>query len=409
MQLALLPKPTAASRVQFALTLRFASADELRGLKLIPQMTSAMLLRGTPTLSRQQIEDRLNELDASLDFDLSGNQLGLSAEAPREHLAELLALGFELLKHPDFPEQELGQIRRSLISRIEDQVASPGWQVRNALLRHDQRWPVDDIRYTPTAAEWLAWAHDVSRADLQQFHRRFIGAGNILVSVVGDFDPAELTETLQQQLAGWQQAPAYERIPDPWHAVAPDTFRIETPGKVNAEYLATLPLPLQDTDPRWPALVLANYLLGGSEDSRLWQAIRVQQGLSYGVGSALRASAYEPSGSWTLYASAAASNADALLAAIRHTLEDTLETGFSPEEVARGARSLSQFLVLGRSSDAWLAVQWQRYLATGRSFAWQQDFIDRLQALTADEVNAALRDTLDPAAFSQALAGEGVE
>lgn len=404
--MALLPKATPGNQVHGFLRLHFGSVEQMKGLGLVPSMTAAMLLRGTDDMSRQQIEDRLNALDSELAFNDEGNTLTVSLRSSREHLPELLKLVFHLLRHPSFPATELAEIQRSLTTNIENEAVSPSYLVRNALQRHGQPWKPEDIRYTPTAQEMLAQTKTLTRDQLLKFHDRFYGAGGMTVSLVGDFDPKALQDTLRGALSGWHQAPAYVRIPDPWYTVAPKTFEIPAPGKANANYLATLPLKLQDTDPRWPALMLANYLLGGSEDSRLWQSIRVKQGLSYGVGSNLRASAFEPSGAWTLFATMASQNAQTLQQAMRATLDATLKSGFTQQDVDQGVTSLVNYLQLGRSSDTWLADRWLDYLETGRSFAWQQHIIDQLKALKADQVNDAMRTLLKPDDLSIAVAAD---
>ncbi len=404
--LALLPKATAGEQVHAVLRMGFGDADELRGQGLTPFATGAMLLRGARDMSRQQIEDRLNELDSELSFGTDGNVLNVSLRSSREHLSDALDLVFHLLRAPAFPENELERLKRSLRTRVEDDASSPAYLVRNTLRRHDQPWAPDDIRYTPTTAEVLAQVGDLSRDRLRKFHDRFYGAGHLSLAVVGDFDPADVERRLRAGLDGWRAAPAYERLPDPWYAMKPELFRIPAPGKANAEYRAVLPLKLRDTDPRWPALMLANYLIGGSEDSRLWQGIRVRGGLSYGVGSAVSASPFEDSGAWTLFASTAARNAGALRDAMRTVLDETLKTGFTQAEVDQGVQSLVNYLELGRSDDAYLAGRWIDYLDTDRSFAWQQRVIDQLRGLKAGQVNAAMRDLLKPDALSIAVAAD---
>lgn len=404
--MALLPKPTPGDQVFVNISLRAGTVQQMQGLGLVPDITASMLLRGAQGLTRQQIEDRLTELDSGLTFGSAGNTLTVSMRSSRQHLPTLMELAFTLLRHPSFPESELQEIQRSLETNIENQAVSPAWLVQNTLQRHDQPWQPDDVRYTPTAQELSAHAKTLTRDQLQAFHHQFYGAGDLLVSAVGDFDPQALTNSLRQGLAGWQQAPAYQRIPDPWYAVTPDVFHIPAPGKANANYLAVLPLKLQDTNPRWPALALANYLLGGSQDSRLWQAIRVQGGLSYTVGSRVQASAWEPSGGWSLFATMASQNAAPLQTAMQQALADALKTGFTQAEVDQGVKSLLNYMKLGRSSDSWLANQWLDYLDTERSFAWQQATITRLQALSADEVNQAMRDFLTPDQLSIAIAAD---
>lgn len=405
-ELALLPKETAGRQVHAYMRLHFGNVDQLHGLGLVPAASAAMLMRGTHTMSRQQIDDRLNELDADLGFSSQGNMLTVSMRSAREQLPELIELAFHILREPSFPEGELAQIQRSIRTRVENDLASPGFLVNNTLQRHGQPWKKDDIRYVASPEETLQWSAELTPQRLQDFHARFYGAGEISMAVVGDFDPLTLEQSLRKGLEGWRSAPPYVRIAEPWYPVEPREFHIPAPGKANANFLATMPLQLQDTHPAWPALMLGNYLLGGSEDSRLWQRVRARDGLSYGVGSGLQASAWEPSGSWTLFASMAPENSDALQKAIGETIDDTLRTGFTQEEVDQGVRSLVNFLQLGRSNDAWLASRWLDYLDTGRSFAWQQHIQDQLLGLTASQVNQAMREFLNPAGLSIAIAAE---
>ena len=406
LHLALLPKPTPGDQVQAVLQLRFGSVEQFKGLGVVPALTSTMLQRGAQGLDRQQIEDRLNALDAEIDIDGDENTVRVDMQTTREHLPDLIGLVLRLLREPTFPADELAKIRRSVATATEFAMSDPGSLAANALERHGQPWGPDDIRYTPTPQETLAEVEGATREDLASFHERFYGAGDVAVSVVGDFDPEALEASLRAGLEGWRTAPAYTRIPRPWHAVPARAFHIPTPGKANANYLATLPLKLQDTDPRYPALTVANYLLGGSEDSRLWQRIRVRDGLSYSVGSALDASPWEPSGSWTLFASMAPQNAAALESAVRDTLRTALRDGFTDDEVRDAVGSLLNFQQLGLSSDRRLALRWMHYLRTDRSFDWLLDFQAKLRALDAEQVNAALRATLDPEGFSVAVAAD---
>lgn len=403
-KLALLPKATGGDQVQAIMQIGFGSAKELKGVGSAPSMTAAMLLRGAQGMSRQQIEDRLNELEAQVDFNGDDNTLHISMNTVRKNLPAVLDLVLQLLRTPTFPSDELEKIQRQAASSAENAMSSPSALTLRTLQRHDQPWAPDDLRYTPTFAESLQRIKALTRQDLQNFHERFYGAGHIALAVVGDFDPQAVQDHLRTGLKGWKQAPAYIRLPDPWYATTPKTFEITTPGKANASYLASLPLKLQDTDPRYPALLLANTMLGGSEDSRLWQRIRVKDGLSYSVGSMLQASSFEPSGSWSFYASMAPQNAQALTGAMKEALATVLREGFTEEEVRSAIRSTLDYQKLARSSDGYLASSWIAKLHTGRDFAWTQNMLDSIAALDAAQVNAALRATLDPDQLVTAVA-----
>ncbi|MDN5842632.1 MAG: insulinase family protein [Alcaligenaceae bacterium] len=402
--LALLPKPTGAHQVQALLRIGFGSVDMYEGLHGIPSLTAAMLSRGAQGMDRRQIKDRLTELKAQIRFSGNANTLLVSMQTNREHLPELLDLALRLVRTPTFPADELAKIQRQVATSVKNAMASPHALTRRTLQRYGQPWAPDDIRYTQTYEKALDTTEAITRDRLQAFHDRFYGTGDVALVAVGDFDPDTLKASLRRGLEGWHRAPAYVRIPDPWYAVTPRTFNIPTPGKANASYLAGMALKLQDTDPRYPALRLADYLLGGSEDSRLWQRIRVRDGLSYSVGSGLSASAFEPSGSWIFYADMAPHNVQAVTRAVQDVLSTVIRDGFTEEEVRSGIRSILDYEKLARSSDSYLASSWMGYLRTGRTFKWTQDMLEKLAALDADQVNAALRATLDPDQLTIAIA-----
>ena len=66
-------------------------------------------------------------------------------------------------------------------------------------------------------------------------------------------------------------------------------LKIETPDKQNATFMAAIHLPMADTDPDYPAMVMANYMFGGTITARVPNRIRNKEGLSYGVGTSFSA------------------------------------------------------------------------------------------------------------------------
>lgn len=405
-ELALLSKPTRGDRVEARLLIQYGDADSLTGYRVASGATAALLDRGTSTLSRQEIEDKFDALRATVDFGGGPGSVSASLSTTGEHLPDLIELVLHIIRDANFPEQELAEFKRQSNTTIIDAMADPQALASRKVARHDNPWPRNDVRYVPTFQEAQEDIAALNHADLQDFHSRFYGAGKISVTAVGWFDAEAVKTALKDGLKGWKSAPEYVRIPDPYHEVQPETFHIETPGKANGFYLSSLPLKLQDTDPAYPALYLANYLLGSSETSRLWTRIRTQDGLSYNVRSSLDLSSFEPSGHWSFYAIFAPENVLKLENAMAEELQKALHDGFTSEEVQQGVTALLNYRKLARTRDGVLAGTWLHYLQTGRTFAWSQDMDDALQKLTADDVNAALRNTLDPENLTTAVAAD---
>lgn len=405
-KLALLPKPTRGDRVEAKLLIQFGDAESLKGQRSVSSATASLLDHGTSQMSRQEIEDKYNELQANVSISGGAGAVVASLSTTKDKLPALIELVLHVVREANFPQKELDEYKAQANTSIRNAQSEPSALASRALARHDNPWPRDDIRYTPTFDEARSEIGALTREQLQDFHSRFYGAGTIGLSAVGAFDADAVKAALTQGLKDWRKAPAYERIADPYHAVPSETFNIDTPDKANAFYLSTSPLAVQDTDPDYAALYIANYLLGGSETSRLWERVRVKDGLSYDVRSSLDISSYEPSGDWSIYAIHAPENTHKLLTAVNEELQRALKDGFTEDEVREGVQALLNYRKLARTRDGVLASTWINYMQLDRNFDWSAKIDQDLSALTADKVNAVLRKTLNPAAFSTAVAAD---
>lgn len=405
-QLALLPKATRGSRVQARLLMQFGDVESLKGQRVLSAAVADLLENGTETLTRQQIQDRFDALSAEVNFAGGGTDLSVSMSTTRDHLPELVALVLDIIRQANFPADQVEEFKRAMLTSIQASMTEPTQIASRVLARHDNPWPKDDVRYVPTFEESLAELGELQSDALKAFHAWFYGAGRMSFTAVGDFDPDAIDKVFTDGLAGWQQAPTWQRVPNPYRSVKAEQFEIDTPDKANAFYITRLPLDLQDTDADFPALYLADFLLGQSETSRLWMRVREREGLSYNVRSNLRVSAFEPSAAWTIYAIYAPEARAKLESAIREELALLVKSGFTDAEIRDGVAALLNYRRLARAQDSVLAATWLDYIQRDRSFAWSEEVDRKLEALTAADVNAAVRKYLKPKDFSAAAAGD---
>jgi zinc protease len=152
--------------------------------------------------------------------------------------------------------------------------------------------------------------------------------------------------------------------------------------------------------------MMANHLLGGGGNSRLWKRIREKEGLSYSVYSGVGWNPWEPNSAWNAGAIFAPQNRAKVEAAFREELDRALKEGFTAAELAEGQRGLLSYRRLGRAQDASLASALLSNLSLGRTFAKSAEVDAALGALTLDQVNAALRKYLLPERFVSGYAGD---
>ncbi len=405
-KVALLPKPTRGDRVNAILSVRFGDPESLKGSSFIGTATADLLPHGTQQRDRQQIEDRFTELQASVHFNGGANGAEVSIETTRDNLPAVIAAVTEVLREANFPAAELDKYKAQRLTRISNARTEPSAIATQELGRHLNTWPKDDIRYTPSFEESEESVRALSQADLLAFHDRFYGAGDIRFSATGSFDPEAVKAALKDGLNNWRKAPAFERAADPHQSIEAAHFVLDTPDKANAFFIETLSLELQDSDPDFVPLYLANYLLGQSETSRLWNRVRVSEGLSYDVRSRLNVSSYEPSANWTIYAIHAPETSEKLQEVILEELNKAVTEGFTEQEVQEGIHALLRYRTLARSNDGVLTGTWLKYLDLDRDFLWLAQVDEALEQLDAEQVNTVLKKYLDVDAFSSALAAD---
>ncbi|HWL08746.1 MAG TPA: insulinase family protein, partial [Planctomicrobium sp.] len=263
---AFLPKKTRGESVILRLTLRYGTGESLAGMKIAGEILPNLLLRGTEKLSRQQIQDELDKNKARLAPEGSPGEVTFQLETRREHLAASIDILRQVLREATLPESELEIIRNTRLSHLEQGLTDPTELARTALSRAlGGTYPKEDVRYTATIPEQLTQWKELKRDDIVRLYKEFLNGAVGEVSVVGDFDQAEIQPLIETALADWTSSQPVAHIPRSGDIqVAAETIRIETPDKENATYLAGTVFPMNDLNPDYPGLVMGNFVLGSS-------------------------------------------------------------------------------------------------------------------------------------------------
>ena len=407
MQLALLPKQTRGGTVAGSLRIGTGDLAGLAGKQVTGRFTASLLMRGTDKLSRQQIADRVEELKAKLSIGGGAEGLTVSFETKRDKLPELLDLIATLLRHPTFPDKELEELKTETLAGIDGQRHEPQGVAINALSRHGDPYPKGDIRHADSFDEQTDAVKAVKIADIKAFHAAFYGTDHAQIGLVGDFDRAAVEAQLTKLFGDWKAKQPYTRIPRPYIDMPAATEQIETPDKANAFYVGRLSLPLQEDNPASVPLIAGNYALGGGAlKSRLADRLRQKDGISYGVGSGFSPNPFEANSAFSLYAIYAPQNLAKLKAGTDEVVQTLLKDGVTDQELADAKSGLAQSWLISRTQDPSLASQLALQLWIGRSMDYVAAREAKLQGLTRDQVDEALRQNFDTAHLVQIYAGD---
>jgi zinc protease len=408
LKFALLPKKTRGETVNAVITLRFGTERTMTGRAHVAEPVAQMLLRGTTTKTRQQLRDELDRLKARMTVATNGPMaVRLSLETTRPNLAATLALAAEVLRSPAFDAKEFEEVQRARLAQLEAQRSEPTAVGQLTYLRITTPYPKGHPRYLGAPDEQIDALKALTLDDVRKFYADFYGASAGEAAVVGDFDPSEVSAQLGQLFANWKSKTPFTPVPALYTPVAATHQTVQTPDKPNAFLIAGHNFPMRDADADYPALELANYILGGGMlGSRLAARLRAKEGLSYTAGSALAVQTRDALGQFIALAIEAPANADKVERAIVDELQRAVRDGFTPEEVAQAKAGYLQARQVERSQDARLALTLATGLYNDRTMAWDADFEAKIQALTPAQVTAALRRTIDPRKLTVVRAGD---
>jgi zinc protease len=423
MKIDVLPKKTANNIVSASIDLRFGDAATLAGKREAASFAGGLLMAGTKTHTRQQITDELRKLNAQVNVSGGGGGGGgrgggrgggggglssatASISAPAENFQAALKLAAEILKEPAYPQDEFDRVKTQRLKALELTPTEPTQLASERLTRHLSPFAKGDAQYAPTREEQIPELQKVTIEDTRAFHDQFYGANHAILAVVGPVEPAEIQKAAASLFGSWNTTKAYKPLLTPFKKAAPINEKIETPDKANAQFVAGARFQMSQSDPDYPAIVLASYLFGEPITSRISDRIRNREGLSYGANARLTVPAEGDSAILSGTVSLNPGVGPKVEASFVDELKNVYEKGFTAEEVAGAKKAWLDSRMVGRSTDGALLNLLVSHEQINRPLQWDADIEAKIAALTADQVNAAFRRHIDPASLSIVKAGD---
>lgn len=395
---ALLSKKSRNEQVTVRVSLGFGNEEALKGTSATANLLPQIMRRGTKTMSRQQMEDTLSKLKAQIIPQSGPGSLGFSVIARREVLPQVLSLLTEIIRDPSFVESEFEVLKNQAREGLVRGMSEPMPLAQRALLRTLFPYPDGDVRKTPTIEESLENNKKLSLEGVKKLYTEQLGAEDVELVAVGDFDPDLVKGFLAKLTTDWQAKTPFKRIefkafPD----LAGSKQVINTPDKANAFYLAGFSLGLRDDDPNGPTLELANFLLGGGTlSSRLGNRVRQKEGLAYGVNSNLTIDNKDYLSRWLIFASCNPTAIVKVEKAIGEEVEKVTTEGFTPTEIAEGSKALLAEAKNGRASDSGVVAILVDALEAKRGVDFYLNQDKKLVGLDTKEVNTVIKTYLLP-------------
>ncbi|KJK08860.1 MULTISPECIES: M16 family metallopeptidase [Pseudomonas] len=373
----------------FDLRLTFAAGSSQDGdTPGLATLTNAMLNEGVAGKDVTAIAEGFEGLGA--DFgngayrDMAVATLrSLSAADKREPALKLFA---EVVGKPTFPQGALDRIKNQMQAGFEYQKQNPGKLAGIALFEH----LYGNHPYAHPSDGTAKSIPPITLEQLRTFHTKAYSAGNAVIALVGDLSRSEAEAVAAQVSAALPKGPALAKVPQPTEP-KPGTTHIDFPSKQTHLMLAQL--GIDRNDPDYAALSLGNQILGGGAfGTRLMSEVREKRGLTYGVYSVF--SPMQVRGPFMINLQTRAELSEGTLKLVQDILTDYLKTGPTQQELDDAKRELAGSFPLSNASNASIVGQLGAIGFYNLPLTWLEDYMQQSQALTTEQVKAALNKHL---------------
>ncbi|MCU0544229.1 MAG: insulinase family protein [Oscillatoriaceae cyanobacterium Prado104] len=345
-------------------------------------LLSAVITKGTDRLSSLEIAERVESVGARLSADTTTDYFLVSLKTVSADFTDILALAGELLRSPTFPEAEVELERRIALSAIRSQREQP-FAIAFEQLRHAM-YGEHPYAFSPLGSE--ATMSQLTRADLEQFHKTYFRPDNVVISVAGRIAPEDAIAEIERVFGDWK-APA---TPLPTLSV-PLIFTqprsTVTPQETQQSVIMLGYLAPAVKQPDYAAMKLLNTYLGNGLSSRLFVELREKRGLAYDV-SALYATRLDEA-QFVTYMGTAPENTVTAFEGLRTEVDRLASIQLDEAELQACKNKMLGQYALGKQTNSQIAQVLGWYETLGLGIEFDREFQEEIAAVTTFQAREA--------------------
>ncbi len=363
----------------------------------LSDLTAELLKEGTASKTAEQISAAAAEMGGQVSIGVGADQTTLSLDVLSEYGADAVALLAEILTAPKLPAEELPRIQQNFLRNLSVQLSTPQSQADAAFSA--ALFPNHPYgRVFPTPSQLQSYTIE----DVRSFYANNFGAQRTSVYVAGKFDRPRIESAVRRHLGGWREGPAPLKLL-PAAIPAPVTKLIDRRDAPQSTVRMGLRV-IDPTQPNFMSLSVANTLLGGVLTSRITMNLREDKGWAYSPGSSL--GTYYRQAVWAEEADVKAESTGAALNEIYKEIGRLQREAPPSAELTATKNYRNGIFVMSNATRGGLIGQFAFMDLHGLPRDWLTTFVERLYAVTPEQVSTAAREHLDPKKLSVVVVGD---
>lgn len=339
---------------------------------------------GTTNISKDDFNKKVDYLGANLNFS-SG---GASANSLSKYFPEVLGLMADAIINPKFSAEEIQNSKERAIEGLkseEKNASSIAERVSNALMygKNTSRGEFETVESI----------NKIQLADVQNIYKKYYAPDNAYLVIVGDVKFDQVKPLIEKAFNSWKKANTPVAQLEPASNVAKTEINVvDVPSAVQSVVSLNNLNTLKMKDANYFPATIANYILGGGGEARLFMNLREKNGFTYGAYSSMVASKYSPEFS----ASASVRNEVTDKAVKEFMNELNAISTVKPEELANAKAKLKGSFIMSLEQPATIARFALNQKVQDLPADFYTNYLKSIDKVTAADVSNAVKTTILP-------------
>ncbi|MBI1290884.1 insulinase family protein [bacterium] len=371
-----------AKSVALGLWLIQGSRDEAESEGGMTHFCEHLLFKGTSNRHWREIATAINLMGGQFNAVTCTDWVKVYGHVIRKDLGDALTLIAEMFTDSLFPAEEVERERNVILEEIAmyedipDDLCQETFQ-QALMLPHPVGRPV--IGTVESVGSF-------SRDRLANYWTRNLNPARMVLSIAGDLDEAECLRLATERLGHLTRGPIPASPLPPSAGASGQAVLNRDLEQINFAFGVLGPSRQSPDRFAWAAY---DGILGSGMGSRLFDEVREKRGLAYGIGSSLNP--LDHTGFLTISGSTRPESAALAIRVCLDEVAKLADSGPTGAEMETSIRQLERSHLLGMESLGLRTSLNGERLVHGIPYATSEEVVDRLHAITREEVVAAAR------------------
>ncbi|KQC30904.1 M16 family metallopeptidase [Flagellimonas eckloniae] len=366
----------------------------------VSSLTSSLLGNGSKSISKDDFNEEVDFLGANINF---GSQSAF-ARSLSKYFPRILELMADAAINPNFTQEEFDKERDKLLTGLkaqENDVSAIADRVQSALA-YGKNHPKGEFTTEETV-------NNVTLSDVQEFYRDYFVPANAYLVVIGDVEFDSVKELVTKSFTPWTKAvPPSLSYSKPQDAQYTQINFVDMPNAVQSEISVQNLVNLKMKDEDYLDALIANRILGGGAQARLFLNLREDKGYTYGSFSGIGNDKYSPT-TFRAYASVRNMVTDSSVVQILKEIDKISLEAVTEEELANAKAKYVGNFVMALEKPQTIANYALNIETEGLPKDFYKTYLERINAVTIEDVKKAAQKYFSSSNARVVVTGKGSE